>query len=157
MQPVLNVHCHHVLCLNCLLSRVEGNQLDGLECPINECENLINPSSFIHSKCSIDLIQRIKIKCSESCGVSFKITDMATKIDHEKNCFGKKSSSKLAELFDIDVGKAIPREIEDAAAHIVKTRLAQSKTKEISFNTGGSRVIIKLLVILNNNINLLFP
>ena len=45
--------------------------------------------------------------------------------------------TSLSDVFTIDVGSEISRDMEDAALHIIKNKMAQSDSPEIQFKTGG--------------------
>ena len=142
-RPILNINCHHITCLNCILSKFEGQLIENLICPVADCHHPFGTNSFVYSNSSIELIKRIRLKCTKNCGKTFLINEIDEKNKHDKKCFGGSSSTNktpLSTVFEINKDNEIPKIVEDAAVHVIKTKLAKSGSKQISFNTGGSRV-----------------
>ena len=86
-------------------------------CTVETCTSVVTPNVVTFSKQTTQIIDRLKLKNTNP-----------TKI---KN---------LNEIFSLTSDDPVPREFEEAAVHVIKTKLAQSNDRSISFNTGGSRV-----------------
>ena len=116
-EPMLIVICQHVLCFNCLVSQMERIVFPLCICPVETSTSVVTPNVVTFSKQTTQIIDRLKLK-----------NTYPTKI---KN---------LSEIFSLTSNDPVPREFEKAAVHIIKTKLAQSNDRSISFNTGRSRV-----------------
>ena len=63
----------------------------------------------------------------------------------EKLCKGKfinkKSASyTISDIFELSESSEMPRIVEDATVHVMKCKMAKSKSKTVQFPSGGPRV-----------------
>ena len=80
------------------------------------------------------------------CSKKFKIANHAQYINHTQNCsINDITNCSISDIFSISVAH-IPRNIEDAALHALRTKIKSNpKSSTIEFKTGG-RVSLDLLI-----------
>lgn len=152
-QPVLNVHCQHVVCLKCLLVRIEGKDLKEIECPIcpqvkewDFLNNLVvTRNSFAPALTTIQIIENLRVPCKRRCGKTFTIGDQ-NKGEHENYCFyEERKVNAIEDIFNFSPEEEIPQLYEDAALHIIKAKMSKSElpNQGAAFKTGGPKVFFK--------------
>ena len=73
---------------------------------------------------------------------NFTIAEFKERTEHEGNCNFQDSSSSitLQQVLALTPTKNISRDIEDAALHVVKQKMAKAKSNTVEFKSGGPRV-----------------
>ena len=73
------------------------------------------------------MIQCLKIDC-KNCGELFPANESKAAKIHKESCHSKYTTNKilLSEVYSINENSSIPKEFEDAALHIIKTKMAKS-------------------------------
>ena len=145
--PLMFTKCEHSFCLKCITQMVEGKNISTTKCPtclvkINDVNDLI-PSKQIYN-----LLDCLAMECIKNCGKTFKIKDH-TKEQHELQCSTKNqetyvSNTTLQDIFSIDAESDISRDMEDAALHIIRQKMAKTASTTIEFKSGGPRVSLHL-------------
>ena len=149
-RPVILKDCQHSYCLNCLLPTLEGKKEDDTRC--TECSTKILLNQVIPSINVTELLKCLKIEC-KNCAKTYSITQLAEKTEHEQNCTYNVSSllsstsslsnsQTLSDVFKTTDSDEISRNMEDAALHILKTKMKQSSSNTVEFCSGGPRVRI---------------
>ncbi|XP_066931553.1 uncharacterized protein [Clytia hemisphaerica] len=134
-QPVLNIHCQHVVCSKCLLMRIEGLKLCEIKCPlcptVKEWEFLkdipLGKNSFVPAIITMQIIESLKVTCEKGRGQVFGINELCQKEEHEDYCFYKeRKMHPIEDVFELGPSEDIPQVYEDVALHIIKTKMAKS-------------------------------
>ena len=141
-QPVM-LECQHSFCLTCVVSKIEGKDENDSKCMTCNAKILltkINPSIQVR-----EMINCLVVPCELDCGKTFSINDSENKTEHEKLCKGtfinKKSASyTISDIFELSESSEMPRIVEDATVHVMKCKMAKSKSKTVQFPSGGPRV-----------------
>ena len=121
-QPVMLDDCQHSFCMNCISPIIEGKKESDTKC--------------------------------KTCNKLFPAENNNQKNEHEKNCVVQSvtptsstsmsltsiSSTTLSDVFEVKESGDISRNMEDAALHILKTKLKDSANNTVEFCSGGPRV-----------------
>lgn len=137
-SPVILQECQHSFCLNCILPKIEGRRISETVCPSCGSQfSILSPSTNVTA-----MLRCLQIECIDKCGKTFSVADIE-KIPSYCNELKKATSTPAMKVNDIllmdDVSK-IPREVEDAALHVIKQKLASSNSGVAEFKSGGPRV-----------------
>nr|XP_047122975.1 uncharacterized protein LOC124806267 [Hydra vulgaris] len=150
-KPIIIKNCLHSFCASCLLPLIIGKQIAKTKCP--KCSLSIPSDGLISSTNVIEMIENLQEVCKQGCGRLFKITQLSERKKHQKTCQKTQISSSttlslptsstsqinLSDIFALDSTSIIPRNIEDAALHVIKQKMSQTTSNVIEFPTGGPR------------------
>ena len=138
--PVCLKNCLHIFCCSCLAKQLEGRLLKSLTCPI--CKEAFDQKDVVSSLSTLSILGTLQIKCKQQCGEKYSISEKYELINHENVCSGPEKPFRLLDILNIDESSGIPREVEKAAYHVVKLKMASSSepSKGIKFHSGGPRV-----------------
>lgn len=143
-QPIILTACQHSMCFQCLVPLVYGKEENDTHCPICNTNVLLNTISY--SQQIHNMIQCLVLQCSHNCGKIFTIKNYTEKLLHEKNCFGSsqvtQTSTMLSEAFSTATDVNLTREMQDAALHVLKIKMANSNSEVVEFPSGGPRVSV---------------
>ena len=138
-RPIIIRSCEHAFCLECLFPRIEGKsqkEVNCFTCNINFNNNDLQPSKLISN-----ILTQLVLSCVKNCGAVFPVSDISAKTTHEKHCyFNQSSPTTVMQILSLTPTKEISREIEDAALHVVKQKMAKTNSRTIEFKSGGPRV-----------------
>ena len=140
-RPLLITTCQHSFCLKCILPTLEGKPIDETKCP--RCDdNNITPENIIPSK----YIQNMLVE----------LASQTNKQDHCSEIMSPSmtpSEITLSDIFSLTPSDEIPRDIEDAALHVIRHKIKNSNNpnKSIEFKSGGPRVRVYIKYISSIN------
>ena len=141
--------CQHTFCFICLSKNIRGLNVLESKCPSCTKEIKINSAPATNSQ---KLIDSLLIACPK-CGKKFPINQYTNYHQHISTCEklwssnssisnSSNSSYTINDIFNLTTQSDIPREVEDAALHVLKNKMANSHlpNKTVEFKSGGPRV-----------------
>ena len=142
-KPIKILKCEHKFCLNCLMASLRGKTEMESQCP--SCKIKISKTDASPSTDLETMLSLLQTQC-KLCSKKFKIANHAQYINHTQNCsINDITNCSISDIFSISVAH-IPRNIEDAALHALRTKIKSNpKSSTIEFKTGG-RVSLDLLI-----------
>ena len=141
-KPIKILKCEHKFCLNCLMASLRGKTEMESQCP--SCKIKISKTDASPSTDLETMLSLLQTQC-KLCSKKFKIANHAQYINHTQNCsINDITNCSISDIFSISVAH-IPRNIEDAALHALRTKKSNPKSSTIEFKTGG-RVSLDLLI-----------
>ena len=137
-------------CFVCLTKQIEGQNMESLSCPT--CQAGFNSQDIVFSSTLNGILETLIIECKNKCGAKFKMNKKEDSLFHLKSCSGAEKAFKLLDILNIEQSSNIPKELEKAAYHVVKLKIASSNepSKGIKFKSGGPRVRNDTLSIIYN-------
>ena len=140
------IKCEHSFCMKCTTPILQGKNTATTKCP--KCFININAiSDLLPSKQIYNLLDCLVMECIKNCGKTFKIKDN-TKEQHELQCTKTQKSysanTTLLDIFSLDEESHISRDMEDAALHIIRQKMAKTASTTVEFKSGGPRVSLYL-------------
>ena len=149
-KPLIMKTCQHVFCFLCLPSFLKSKPEDSTFCPI--CSKQFSNNGVLHSTHTDNMIKILMLSC-KTCSTKYSpITEYNLYLLHEKECSlsaaEQSQSMSATDIFNLTEECKIPRLVEDAAIHVIRTKMSMTSlpNKSIEFKTGRSRVsaILKL-------------
>ena len=116
--PVMLVDCQHSFCVTCIVPQLQGKQQSNTNCPT--CNTNIE---FDKIKPSLNVVEMTKI--------------LKPKYQHNNLSITTNS------ILSIQDASEICPDMEAAALHIIKTKMAKSNSNSVEFPYGGPRVCVK--------------
>ena len=123
-RPICLKTCLHNFCFSCLTKQLEGQNMQSLACPT--CKNKIRVEDIVFSITLNGILGTLLIECKNKCGAKYKISQREESFLHYKSCCGPEKSFRLLDILNIDQSSSIPKEVEKAAYHVVKLKIASS-------------------------------
>ena len=115
---VMLVDCQHSFCVTCIVPQLQGKQQSNTNCPT--CNTNIE---FDKIKPSLNVVEMTKI--------------LKPKYQHNNLSITTNS------ILSIQDASEICPDMEAAALHIIKTKMAKSNSNSVEFPSGGPRVCVK--------------
>ena len=143
-RPILATDCEHQFCMNCLFPLLKGVAKKDSKCPI--CKHELTIDNLKVSKKIQLMTESLQIKCRKNCEILFNIKDIEQLKFHEGICtdtnssFSSNDSFTSTDIFNLMPDDPVPRNMEDAALHINKIKIAESTSPTIKFLSGGPRL-----------------
>ena len=148
-RPLTIDICEHSFCFLCFANRMKGVEESESWCPTCEKKFKIENVKFSHQlKKLLDLLKLACINCKKK----FLISDYSSYSTHTSSCKTEDTSSmSVSEIFSLT--SEIPRAVEDATLHIIKTKLSKSNDNSIEFKSGGPWVRIYITNLSMKNVS----
>ncbi|XP_065667077.1 uncharacterized protein LOC136087630 isoform X2 [Hydra vulgaris] len=151
-MPVTLKCCEHLFCFLCLVEEMKNKYIDETFCP--KCNKKIYIDDMVTSKKTNSLLQMLTLVCN-LCKQKFNaLKEYEIFKTHKSLCHNElllstslltsssNSKKSINDIFEINKDSDIPQELEEAALHIIKQKMAKSGQKTIEFKSGGPRPMI---------------
>ena len=151
-QPVIIKGCEHVFCFSCLATELKGRNFNVSKCP--KCNIIIKPNDVTASNYINSMLQLLVLSC-KTCTVKFLASTQYQEYQEHIKCCTINSSSNsspntsLSDVYSLTPENIIPRDVENAALHVIKTKIAQSDLPNcsIKFKSGGPWVSFDSIIV----------
>ena len=131
-RPLTIDTCEHSFCFLCFANQMKGVEESESVCPSCHKNFKIENVKFSHQLQK--LLELLKFSC-RNCKKKFAISDYSSYTLHTSSCKNENTSMSVSEIFSLT--SEIPRDVEDATLHVIKTKLSKSKDNSIEFKSGG--------------------
>ncbi|XP_065662493.1 BRCA1-associated RING domain protein 1-like [Hydra vulgaris] len=151
-MPVTLKSCEHLFCFLCLVEEMKNKYIDETFCP--KYNKKIYIDDMVTSKKTNSLLQMLTLVCN-LCKQKFNaLKEYEIFKTHKSLCHNElllstslltsssNSKKSINDIFEINKDSDIPQELEEAALHIIKQKMAKSGQKTIEFKSGGPRPMI---------------
>ncbi|XP_065645053.1 uncharacterized protein LOC136075538 [Hydra vulgaris] len=151
-MPVTLKSCEHLFCFLCLVEEMKNKYIDETFCP--KCNKKIYIDDMVTSKKTNSLLQMLTLVCN-LCKQKFNaLKEYEIFKTHKSLCHNElllstslltsssNSKKSINDIFEINKDSDIPQELEEAALHIIKQKMAKSGQKTIEFKSGGPRPMV---------------
>jgi len=144
-QPIKIETCEHGFCLKCFIRLVEGQGIHHLNCPV--CDQPFKQEQVSSYRTVVSLREKLVVACTR-CDKKYSARQKAEYVEHASKC--KIEPFKLMDILSIPSAKRMPYGAEQIASHVVKLKMAESKTPNniIQLPSGSSRVRIFSFILL---------
>ncbi|XP_047136184.1 uncharacterized protein LOC124813329 isoform X3 [Hydra vulgaris] len=145
--PVSLKRCKHLFCFLCIVEKIKFKYLDETFCP--KCNKKVFYDDLFTSKQTDSLLRMLTIVCS-FCNSKFNLLkEYELYKSHKGICLKEASvpqsfaaSISVNDVFKINENSDIPYEVEKAALHVIKQKMAKFGGKSVEFKSGGPRPIV---------------
>ena len=149
-QPVIIKGCEHVFCFLCLGAILRGQSIINSTCP--QCNQSIKVTDVTPSNYINNMVHLLTLSCKKCTAKFVAATQFMEYTEHVEHCSANNIScslntvetNSLSTIYSLTPESTIPRNLEDAALHVIKTKIAQSNlpNNAIKFKSGGPFVSI---------------
>nr|XP_047139201.1 BRCA1-associated RING domain protein 1-like [Hydra vulgaris]XP_047139202.1 BRCA1-associated RING domain protein 1-like [Hydra vulgaris] len=145
--PVSLKRCEHLFCFLCIVEKIKFKYLDETFCP--KCNEKVFYDDLFTSKQTDSLLRMLTTVCS-FCNSKFNLLkEYELYKSHKGICLKEASvpqsfaaSISVNDVFKINENSDIPYEVEKAALHVIKQKMAKFGGKSVEFKSGGPRPIV---------------
>ena len=159
-RPVIIKKCEHLLCFTCFGNYVKNKNVKETFCLI--CKTNFEICDVQYSSNTQKLLLLLQLNCKKCDKIFNAFSEYDLYKAHLEKCVSisssintsnssstgsKNSSMTISDVFELSKDDDIPRELEDAALHVIKNKMAKSKlpNKTIEFKSGGPWVCINMI------------
>ena len=146
-KPLIINSCEHAFCFSCLAIKIKSKDEKECFCPV--CNTQFNKNELSFSKSIYNMLMTLTLSCTKCHKKYNPIQEFKQFCLHEKECSFTNSNSSstlsVTDIFHLSEETELPRIVEDATLHVIRTKISKSKlpNNAIAFKTEGPRVSSK--------------